>query len=275
MHDDLQRLIPRHILQAQGEGAADAVGEDDVLAGNIGQDLEQRAGFHILEIEGYRLSPAKAAHCTARLIPASGWAERHGEDSVGLIGHRLGIWRSADGQHRIGAYLAGLDGVDRGGEVLHIHALTQGFRQLCPAQRDHGVFTALGHVHAGLGIIQLDHEPAFPLFTAAEIQTLNAVACRGGCRSPLLWRSKGGGNDMIIQGDQDAVAIHLELVLRQVGQFDDDTGAPACFDHLHRLRQADAHGMGALGGVIDHLGQVQRDATGYAGRENPWLRRRA
>ena len=64
--------------------------------------------------------------------------------------------------------------MDRGGEVFHIQALTQGFRQSRAAERDQGVFTALGHVHGGLGIIQLDHDAAFPLLAASKVQTLDA-----------------------------------------------------------------------------------------------------
>src|SRR4030067_518286 len=47
---DLQRLIPRHVLQPQGQAAADRVAGNDVEVGEIGDHVEHAAHFDVLKV---------------------------------------------------------------------------------------------------------------------------------------------------------------------------------------------------------------------------------
>lgn len=46
-HDDVERLVPRHVLQAQRDVALDRVADDDVLAARLGEQLQHRAGLDV------------------------------------------------------------------------------------------------------------------------------------------------------------------------------------------------------------------------------------
>ena len=51
LQDDVERLVPRHVLQAQREVAGHRVARDDVQAGEVGDHLQHRAHFDVLEVE--------------------------------------------------------------------------------------------------------------------------------------------------------------------------------------------------------------------------------
>ena len=51
IHDDLQRLIPRNIFQAQRESARHGVRSDDIEVGEISNHLQQRTHFDVLEVQ--------------------------------------------------------------------------------------------------------------------------------------------------------------------------------------------------------------------------------
>ena len=51
LQDDVERLIPWHILEAQGHVAGHGVASDHVEVGEVCNHLEQSANFNILEVE--------------------------------------------------------------------------------------------------------------------------------------------------------------------------------------------------------------------------------
>ena len=51
LQDDVQRLIPRHILQSKRQIAADSVTRNDIQISEIRNNLQDRAHFNVLEIE--------------------------------------------------------------------------------------------------------------------------------------------------------------------------------------------------------------------------------
>src|SRR5690606_30031767 len=55
LQHDVQRLVPRHVVQAQGHVADHRVGGDDVEVGLVGDQLQHRAHGDVLEVEGHRL----------------------------------------------------------------------------------------------------------------------------------------------------------------------------------------------------------------------------
>ena len=75
-HHDVQRLIPRHVLQAQRDVAAHRVADDHVLAAGVSQQLQHRARLDVLEVQRQAL---------AACIPSSILAARGGSFTTGLI----------------------------------------------------------------------------------------------------------------------------------------------------------------------------------------------
>ncbi|MNI58195.1 hypothetical protein D3C73_1132950 [compost metagenome] len=54
-----QSLIPGNILQTQGNAALHRVAGDQIDAGIIGQYLQHKAYFHVLEVQRNRLTPIR------------------------------------------------------------------------------------------------------------------------------------------------------------------------------------------------------------------------
>jgi hypothetical protein len=51
LQDDVQRLVPGHVLQAQRDVAGHGVAGDDVEVGEVGDHLQQRAHLDVLEVQ--------------------------------------------------------------------------------------------------------------------------------------------------------------------------------------------------------------------------------
>ena len=50
-HDDVEGLIPRHVLQSQRHAALDRVADDDVEAAEVGDELQNGARLEVLEVQ--------------------------------------------------------------------------------------------------------------------------------------------------------------------------------------------------------------------------------
>ena len=72
LQDDVERLVPGHVLQAQGDVAGDGVAGHDVEVGEVGDDLQQRADFDVLEVERQLL--ARVAGALDSLFGSTFWA---------------------------------------------------------------------------------------------------------------------------------------------------------------------------------------------------------
>ena len=51
LHDDVERLVPRHIFEPQREVALHGVARDDVQSREVGDHLQHRAHVDVLEVE--------------------------------------------------------------------------------------------------------------------------------------------------------------------------------------------------------------------------------
>ena len=51
LQNDVERLIPRHILQTQGHRAGHRVRGHDVEVGEVGNHLQQGTHFNVLEVK--------------------------------------------------------------------------------------------------------------------------------------------------------------------------------------------------------------------------------
>ena len=50
-HDDVERLIPRDVLQPQRHAALDGIADDDVETAEVGDELQNRTRLEILEVQ--------------------------------------------------------------------------------------------------------------------------------------------------------------------------------------------------------------------------------
>ena len=66
LQDDVERLVPGHVLQAQRDAAGDGVAGHDVEVGEVGDDLQQRAHFDVLEVQRQLL--ARVARALRQLV---------------------------------------------------------------------------------------------------------------------------------------------------------------------------------------------------------------
>jgi hypothetical protein len=89
LQHDVERLIPRYVDETQGDATLHVVGDDDVLASDLGQQAKHVHDVGVLEVEGDSL---------ARVDPSLRRARRgFAEASFGL--HPVGGLRRS-GEHR-------------------------------------------------------------------------------------------------------------------------------------------------------------------------------
>src|SRR6185369_12946617 len=51
LQNQLQRLVPRYVLQTQRDAARNGVARDEVEVGEVGDQLQHRADFDVLEVQ--------------------------------------------------------------------------------------------------------------------------------------------------------------------------------------------------------------------------------
>ena len=71
LQDDIERLIPRNVLQNQGDRTTNRIAHYHVHPGELANDLKQASDIDILEVEGQFLAlvpPARALHQFIRIL---------------------------------------------------------------------------------------------------------------------------------------------------------------------------------------------------------------
>jgi hypothetical protein len=67
LQDDVERLVPRHVDETQGDATFHVVGDDDVLASDLGQHAEHVHDVGVLEVERDLLARVNPSFRRARL----------------------------------------------------------------------------------------------------------------------------------------------------------------------------------------------------------------
>ncbi|MNV47823.1 hypothetical protein D3C71_1397010 [compost metagenome] len=195
---DVQRLVPRHVDQAQGYVALHAVGGDHVEVGFLRDQLQHGTYRHVLEVEGDRLA-AVAALAQGR----RGLADRGGGDRArrrgglaradldhvfvaALVGQRLEGGVGVEHQLRAAAIRLGIDALHGRGEVGHVDRLLQVFRQACVADVDDDAVALAAQIRARALTIELQDQPAGAIVAALEVDLGHRQRGRRG-------RRRGGG----------------------------------------------------------------------------------
>ena len=185
LKNDVERLVPGHILQAQGEVALHRIAGDDIEVGEVRNHLQHGTDIDVLEVErellATKLARPQALHQTVGIFHHLAHFEH--ELAVTLIGIVLPHARRRDHQPYIFGRRLRTHGGNRRTEVSHIGASLQVIRQAGIDELNHQIATLRPDVDPGLGIGQLDHDPAFPILAATEGDVLNALYAqsRVGC----------------------------------------------------------------------------------------------
>ena len=128
LQDDVQRLVPGHLLQAQGHRASNSIRADDVELGEIGNHLQQGAYIDVLKIKRYFFATEGRSGRPPWALGPQRCHIQH-QLALGLVG---GVGPGALGLHDQAhpvSRLAQADGLHWGGKVSHIHAPAQTFGQ--------------------------------------------------------------------------------------------------------------------------------------------------
>ena len=218
-HDDVERLIPRHVLQPQRQVTGDRIAGDDIEACEISQHLQYRAHLDVLEIERKFFAGETGAHQAIRVFDDA--FDFHDKAVIRLIRRVLPIARRCDDDTRVAPLRCGFHHLHGRGEIGHVVALDKVARQHGILKIHHHRAALPAHVDAHLAVRQIDHHTAFARVAAPEIDVAQAVrtrrrrrclgeapCCGAGCRG-------GSGGRATLQGDQQRFAVELRFIVQR------------------------------------------------------------
>ena len=181
LQNNIERLIPGHIFQAQREVAGDRLAHHDVEVGEIGDDLQQGAHVDVLEIERQLVAAvagarACAGHGTARVFACG----LHLDDELRIALISVVLERAGRLDHHAGvlALLESAHRFHRRGEIGHIESAPQIVGQAGLLKVDDDRLALLANVDPGLGVGQLHDDAPFPVGAPAKIDIAQGMAHR-------------------------------------------------------------------------------------------------
>ncbi len=244
----VQRLIPRHVLQAQGNAALHRVAGHQIEVGEIGDQLQHRAHVNVLEVQRELFTGVGKTLGVALLQVVYGHrADADGQLVVGLIGRVIERAAGLNADGRPVSRGAGVDELHRRGEILDVQTDPQRFRQLGPGETDDNPAIALLNVRGDGRIREIDDHIAFTLGAALEIHAADRLAhrridlgrrgsCRGdawrlGCGCRCRCRCGGCVTGSAPDHHKQVIAFDTSGVRGQLSQVDDQPRAVLGFHH--------------------------------------------
>ncbi len=238
LQDNVQRLIPRHVVQAQGDVAAHGIADHDVQVGEVRQQLQDGTHLDVLEIQrqAFALEFLLLAGAGLALGLGDGRNFQH-ELAVTLIGNDLVFATRLDFHTHPVTLRNGVDGVNRSGEVDDIESALQVVVDHRAREGHLDPARLFANVDLGTrtGKIHLDAALAFAPATEINARNLHGArtAGRGGRLTFPLHNLLGAGirfGNTAPQREDQVVAFHPGLVLGGLGQIKDHAGAVASLD---------------------------------------------
>ncbi len=117
-HHDVERLVPRHVLQAQRDAAHDRVADHDVEAAEVGDELEHRARLEVLEVQREPVARVLAVLVVNARGRRGGLRRRRleleSEQVVGLVRDLVVLGRGAHDEPRVAIRAQRVDRVSTG-----------------------------------------------------------------------------------------------------------------------------------------------------------------
>src|SRR5262249_40560471 len=150
LHDDVKRLIPGNVLEAQREAAGDGVAGDDVKARKVSDHLQNRAHLDVLEVERELLALVPGPRPLDELVGI--FLDRldlYDEAVFGLVRGVLPQSSGLDDDARIAGLRKGVDGGDRSCEIAHVQPALEVARQRRVDEVDDQRLALLADVDAG------------------------------------------------------------------------------------------------------------------------------
>lgn len=131
LQHQVQRLVPRHVLQAQGDIALHGIRGHQVQVGEVGDQLQYRTHVDVLEVQRQFLTGIGEIVLLAPLGVFGGHRlDADGQAIVGLVDQIVVEPARLDGDAGTVGLRAGVDELHRRGEVLDVQANPQRIRQL-------------------------------------------------------------------------------------------------------------------------------------------------
>ena len=267
LQDDVERLIPGNILQAQGQVALHRVGRDDVEVGEVGDDLQHRTHIDVLEVQRQLLTlelPAGALDELARILDDT--LDLEHKTVLALVsvvlpqpvrGHRQA--------HAVADLLRRHRG-DRCCKVGDIRAATQVLGQRGLQEVHHQIAALLADVDAGIGAGQVDDDAAIAFGTAAEVDVAHGEPTRGD-RARIGEVALGLGDHRVLcklrgrrrDGDDEVTPLHARLVGTHLDEVEHQPGAIARLHDIGAAQIALLDALQVAAQRISGAGEVERD----------------
>ena len=176
LEDDVQGLIPRHVLQTQGNVAGNRIACHQIESGEVREQLQDRAHLDVLEVEREAVAGIDDLILLHLLLfGRCQGAKFQSEEIVGLIGQVVVIAPCLNIERHIAALRFGLDGHHRGGEVRDVESPEQALGKRGIVKVDQYMASLLAHRNPGFRAWELDDDTPFPSRTAAEIDVAHCA----------------------------------------------------------------------------------------------------
>ena len=275
--DDIQGLVPRHIDQADGDAAADAVRGHDVQTRNLCEQVQGRAHRNVLEIEGHALAGVDRSLARKTLLGLLDLLRRDVDHVlvVGLVGRGLDAALDLHDHRAATRRRRGGDALDRRGEVAHVQGIGKFLRNDDMVELERHLTGAVLQVHVGPGTAEVDEDLAATIRAAAEID-LGDLGRVG--RGFDLGRVGMGGRDLalagaVVHGQDQVVAVRAGVIGRGPEQLDHQASASTGRNNRISGSCARSDIEMTLGQSVGGVVQVHGDARRRAGGEDPRFRR--
>ena len=275
--NEVERLVPGDVLEAQRQAATDGVADHEIEAGKVGQHLQGGAHVDVLKVERKFLARIAELVDLLFLGTLDDRFDADGEHVASLVGDVLVASLGRDHHARVGALRIGVDGLDRRSEIDHIEAPLQAARHAGVEEIDDDFAGLLADVDSDRRIRQANDDLAVALRAAAEIDArqgvLAGLAAAGETRG-LDVLSAGRGRGRRCQGDHEIVAVDRGGIGDRLDQAEHDARAAVTVDRGKRRQRALLDGQVFLGQRHAHTGEIERDACRLGDGEGARLRRR-
>ncbi|MCY1344151.1 hypothetical protein D9M69_301830 [compost metagenome] len=271
LEHQIQGLIPRHVLQAQGDVALHGITGHQVEVSEVGDQLQDRTHINVLEIQRELFAVVSKALSLALFdILLVQRLDADGQLIVGLIGQVIVITSWLDHDTGLVRHTGRTDKLHRGRKVLDVQTHAKTLRQLRLGEVQADLAALLLDVRANRRIGELDHHIALTLFAALEIDIADAAAGSGIYGRRRHWRRRddwsGSGTCRIAHYHEQVVAFGPGTVRSQAGQVDDQPSAILGLNHRDTARIAHTQ-VTILGAqLVFHPGKIKRNTGGLVDR---------
>ncbi len=235
LQDDVKSLIPRHILQTQGEVTAYGIADYHVCFGEIGNHIQCFANIDFLEIQCQLFAGITDFIALTQLVSIhNNRLQFDDEFIVGLVGGIFPCALGFDHHTHVIALRKGIHVLHRSCKIDHIQFALQIARQAGFKEIDYQRGALLPYVNSNTRIGEVDLDAPFAIFTAtkiyvAQLVLLRTLSCLGKARSAAGGRHLCG---LAMQGDQQVIAINLGVIGQHLIKVNHQAGTAASLNNI-------------------------------------------